>query len=303
MGGRRQPVGLLETPARPCRICHAATSTIGSLPGRYIDREFFLARCSECQFAFVENIADDWGTIYSADYYAGRGADPLVDYVGEMQYFDETVRQYEWRGIVSLVASLTRVAPETRWLDYGCGTGGLVRYGRESGLRNIVGFEQGVGRSLALSSDVPVLDEQGLEASAGTFDVVTAIEVIEHVPDPIGFLSRIRTMLKKDGLFLYTTGNAEPFRERLLKWRYVVPEIHVSFFEPSTLDLALSQTGFTPERIGFRRGHVDVIRFKVLKNLRIKRRSALEAIVPWSVVARVVDRVRHITEHPIGWAR
>jgi SAM-dependent methyltransferase len=288
---------------RRCPICNSVPSRLGSTHGRYVDREFLLARCPECCLGFIENVVSDWDQIYSIEYYAGEGADPLVDYVGEMEYFDDTVRQYEWRGIFSLVSTLMKVSPHTRWLDYGCGTGGLVRYCREQGIENIVGSERGIGRVLSAAYDIPVVDEHQLESSGEKFDIVTAIEVLEHSPDPIGLLERIRTLLREGGLFFYTTGNAEPFRDRLLNWRYVVPEIHVSFFEPSTLDRALAESGFTPERIGFRRGHVDIIRFKVLKNLRVKRRSLVEKVVPWSVVARLVDEMRHITAHPVGWAR
>ena len=81
-----------------------------------------------------------------------------------------------------------------------------------------------------------------------------------------------------------------------------MPEIHVSFFEPSTLARALEQAGFRAEQPGFLRGHVDIVRFKVLKNLRIRRRSPLEALVPWPAVARLVDARTGVAAHPVGWA-
>lgn len=165
----------------------------------------------------------------------------------------------------------------------------------------------------AYGSDAPPADEPEREAARALAELARVLapggRLFLTVPDGAaenhGWFRQYdrEAVLKKGGLFLYTTRNAEPFRERLLKWRYVVPEIHVSFFGPGTLELALSRTGFTPERIGFRRGHVDVIRFKVLKNLRVKRRSSFEAIVPWTVVARLVDRFHRITELPVGWAR
>lgn len=286
-----------------CRICSAATQDAGRAFGRFAERQFDLRRCPACGFAFVANPLTDYAALYSSEYYAGCGADPLVDYAGEVEYPSETIRLYEWRGLVTAVAALVPLSRRTRWLDFGCGTGGLVRYCREVTGADVRGFEQGEAARLADSAGTPLLGASELEEANGSFDVVTAIEVLEHLIDPIAELERIRRLLSPGGLFLYTTGNAAPHRDDLARWRYVTPEIHVSFFEPRTLSLALRKTGFVPDFRGFLPGFEDVIRFKVLKNLGRKRRSRLEALVPWHVVSRLIDRRLGVTGHPIGWAR
>jgi hypothetical protein len=142
-----------------------------------------------------------------------------------------------------------------------------------------------------------------LESSSGSFDVVTAIEVIEHTIDPVGELVRMRELLRPGGLLLMTTGNAAPYRKDLSAWRYVVPDVHVSFFEPSSLAVALDKAGFACEFVGFRRGWADVIRFKVLKSLGVRRDNLLWKAVPWKIASRVVDLRLKPSGHPIGWAR
>jgi SAM-dependent methyltransferase len=137
---------------------------------------------------------------------------------------------------------------------------------------------------------------------AGSFDVVTSIEVLEHVPDPLDVLRRIRGMLKPGGLFFYSTGNAQPFRGRLKDWGYVRPDIHISFYEPSTLERALRLSGFRPDFRGYLSGFTRIIRFKALKNLGVRRRAMWERMLPWGALARVLDRRLQISDHPVGWA-
>ena len=93
------------------------------------------------RLAFVVEPRTDFDRLYDAAYYRGEGADPLVDYETEMADPD-TVRTYEWSGIVEVVRNLTTLTPQSRWLDFGCGLGGLVRHGRSLGIQ-VFGHDEG----------------------------------------------------------------------------------------------------------------------------------------------------------------
>lgn len=287
----------------PCRLCGGtAAETVGSKTGSWDRRSYTLRHCPACRFSFVEDPRTDYETVYGEKYYNGRGADPAVDYVNELTSPERTIRRYEWRGILDVVQSLLPITEQTRWLDYGCGNGGLVRYCRHEIGCNIVGFEEGWIREPVRQQGIPLIDADALASESGGFDVVTMIEVIEHVPDPVATLRQVRESLRPGGLLFMTTGNARPYRGRLQQWRYVVPEVHISFFEPEALALALTKAGFRPEFPGFLPGFTDVIRFKVLKSLGRRTKSPFEAALPWGVISRMVDRKFGVTAHPIGWA-
>ena len=273
------------------------------MTGKLKARDFTLARCPRCGFAFIADPWLDYAAIYDERYYAGLGADPLVDYTSELESPERTIRRYEWRGINTIVLTLMPDATPYRWLDYGCGTGGLVRFVRSHGGHDAVGFEQSPIAERLAEHGVPLVEERDLDELAGTFDVVTAIEVIEHTADPLAELRRMRRMLRPGGLLFLTTGNAEPHARQLTSWRYVIPEIHVSYFEPRTLDLALELTGFRPERAGYISGFDEEIKFKVLKNLRLRHRSLLTDAIPAWPLAKLGDRVARVSAHPVGWAR
>lgn len=285
-----------------CKICGSATEVAGVKHGKLAQRDFALRHCPNCRYSFVAEPWVEYDKIYSEAYYNGRGADPLVDYAFELEHPNQTLRQYEWRGIARAVSSLTALSPQTRWLDFGGGNGGLVRHIRATVGCDIAGYDIGWITDRAQRAGIPFLSKEAFDSASTTYDVVTAIEVLEHVDDPVGTLQSLRRVLKPGGLLFLTTGNAQPFRHRLPEWGYVIPEIHISFYEPETLDRLLTQTGFRPEHRGFVPGFADIIRFKALKTLGRRQPSWIERLIPWSLASRVVDARFGVSGHPIGVA-
>ena len=251
---------------------------------------------------FVANPWTDYAKNYDEGYYRGEGADPWIDYVYELEHPEATVRQYEWRGIQRLVDHLCPLTAETQWLDFGCGNGGLVRYVRAHSSCGIVGYDEGWAAGMARDVEIPVLaDLEALSHQEGKYDVITAIEVLEHVEKPLEVLGLLFRLLKPGGLLFLTTGNAEPNRTNFLNWRYVIPAIHISYVEPGTIVEAMQRVGFRPERRGFLPGFADIIRYKVLKNLRQRKVGVWERLLPWGLWGRIVDRFHKVTDHPLGY--
>jgi SAM-dependent methyltransferase len=250
---------------------------------------------------FVANPCLDYDALYSEDYYNGRGADTKLNYVGEVEQPTRTIRRYEWHGVLQRVNDLTSVPESPTWLDYGCGTGGLVTYLRTRGV-DAFGFEQGWCEDLLRRNGVPTIRQDEFAGHAERFDVVSAIEVIEHTTDPVAMLRSIRSLLKPGGLLFLTTGNAQPFHDRITTWRYVTPDVHISYFEPATLAVALSSAGFSPSFPGFGPGWEDIVRYKVLMSMRRKWTSPFEAVVPWRTLTRFIDSRLKLSAQPVGWA-
>jgi SAM-dependent methyltransferase len=108
-----------------------------------------------------------------------------------------------------------------RILDVGCGTGGniplLQRFGQVEGL-------DGSTEALALCRKrlgpaFPLHQGHLPEAlPPGPYDVVTAFDVLEHIPDVVGALQGIRSVLGPDGLLVLTV----PAHAFLWSWHDVV---------------------------------------------------------------------------------
>lgn len=285
-----------------CKICGTEAAPIGEKRGTHHEKVFLFERCEWCGFTFVANPWTDYGQIYNEAYYRGQGPDPWIDYVFELEHPERTVRIYEWAGILQVVQQLTEISSSTKWLDFGCGNGGLVRHVRREARCEIAGFEEGWVADLARGYGIPILEENELISCENMFDVVTAIEVIEHVDDPVSLLRRIRRLLKPGGILFLTTGNAEPRRGRILDWGYAVPEIHISFFEPQTLAKAMQKAGFSTHFGGFLPGFDDILRYKILKNLKIREAAVWQRLLPWRTLTRLADRSHQVTAHPYGRA-
>ncbi len=281
-------------------MCGAAAALVGHKEGNLVTGPFAIYRCAPCGYVFVGDPCTDYARLYSDEYYEGRGADPLIDYARELEAPERTIRKYEWAGILRVVRTLKGGGP-LRWLDYGCGNGGLVRYVLAQRAADIVGFDEGAMAPRARALGIPVLDADGL-ADAGTFDVVSAVEVLEHLVDPVAELRRIRALLRPGGLLFYTTGNAAPFQRDIVGWQYVIPDIHVGVFQPRTLVKLLSSVGFRVEDRGFVDGYEQILRFKILKNLGFRRAGVWERALPWAALTRVADARYQVTAHPTAWA-
>ncbi len=100
-------------------------------------------------------------------------------------------------------------------LDVGCGEGVLVeRWARRLPERRVVGvdlqeesIQAGWAEHAAPNLEYRVMDTPELPFAAGEFDLVTAIEVLEHVPDPE---QTLREMARCAGRHLLVSVPREP---------------------------------------------------------------------------------------------
>lgn len=103
----------------------------------------------------------------------------------------------------------TRLRPESRVLDVGCGRGGVMElFWRE--VRLAVGLDADVRSLREHRARMPLtcgLSER-LPFRAATFDLAIALWVLEHLPQPDTALSEIGRVLKPGGRLLFLTPNA-----------------------------------------------------------------------------------------------
>jgi 2-polyprenyl-3-methyl-5-hydroxy-6-metoxy-1,4-benzoquinol methylase len=136
-----------------------------------------------------------------------------------------------------------------RFLDIGCATGMLLEDMRRRGWEvqgvDVCAEAAEFGRkSRKLDIFAGTLSEARFEA--GRFSVAHFSHLIEHVPDPRGFLSEVHRVLAPGGLALLTTPNIGGLQARIFgtRWRSLIPD-HLTLFSKETLGRLLRETGFS----------------------------------------------------------
>jgi SAM-dependent methyltransferase len=301
--------------SRPvCEACGAPDlKLIGRKNGEFILREFTFHQCGGCGFMWVEPFSGF--AIYNDAYYRGKGPDPYVDYESEYQDWQRSDRALEFDDMARLAQKFFVTArpappaaeppPPIAWLDFGCGAGGFLKYLRARGSLHgrpleLTGHDVGSYAELLKTREgFRILDWDELSReSTARYDVISLIEVIEHLPSPLEPLALAARLLKPGGLLLLTTGNLDSLiaRRQGIHYRYCAPEIHVSLFNPACLAALYRRVGLSPCRVRYH----GAVKFKVLKTLRLQPRSRRLARLALRLppVVRLVDWLYGVSAMP-----
>jgi SAM-dependent methyltransferase len=236
----------VELQPYPCDFCgSAAARTVHSKRGRLVQETFSIVRCRSCGHVRVSPRLTDAHIpdLYDDDYYHGRGFDRTVDYsrAAQTDYRNSAIVH----AIIETVAQA--VSPGARTLDVGCGLGDLVLGMRDRGFESYGTDSAPYAQHILDQRNVPTLRDIETEPQKyqATFDLVTCIEVIEHVTSPTEFLAHVKEWLRPGGLLFVLTGNWNV--ERFVPGTpYVMPEGHIHYFTPPMLKAFFEKAGLEP---------------------------------------------------------
>lgn len=149
-----------------------------------------------------------------------------------------------------------------RVLDIGCG-GGLLSepvarlgadvVGADAAARNIPVARLHAEQS-GLTIDYRHAAAEDLAAAGETFDVVLNMEVVEHVSDPLAFLTACKDLLKPGGLMVCSTLNRNPKSylmaiigaEHVMRWLPKGTHDWSKFITPDELEDLIRKAGLEP---------------------------------------------------------
>ena len=138
--------------------------------------------------------------------------------------------------------------------DIGCG-GGILSESMAKCGASVTGLDMGksplsVARLHAMESELEIdyqqiTAEEFAQQQAGTFDTITCMEMLEHVPDPSSIIEACFTLVKPGGSVYFSTINRNPKAylfaiigaEYLMKMLPRGTHNYARFIKPSELDL------------------------------------------------------------------
>jgi 2-polyprenyl-3-methyl-5-hydroxy-6-metoxy-1,4-benzoquinol methylase len=135
-----------------------------------------------------------------------------------------------------------------RVLDVGCATGDFLLVARDRGWE-VLGVDPSPAADQARAAGLRICGGtiRDAEIEAGSLDLITFWDVLEHVPDPVGELRLAAGLLRQDGLVALTVPDAGGLTARLSGKRwfgYKTAGEHLQFFTAATLRRTLAAAGF-----------------------------------------------------------
>ena len=222
----------MESLHQNCLICKS--TNIKSLK-HY--KKSLLVKCRDCGFVFSSKIPAHNELII---HYENYGRD---DYLSPL-----TVKRYH-----DILDEFEIYRKNNNLLDIGCGIGYFLEEAKKRGW-NTYGTE-------FTERAIEICKGKGIQMYSGvlnpdnyqdtTFDVITSFEVLEHINNPSEEISSIRKILRKGGLFFFTTPNFNSLLRYFLKenWNVIAYPEHLSYYTPKTIKRLLKNNSFKKKKL------------------------------------------------------
>lgn len=223
---------------RPCPLC-----------GSRLFRPVFepIKKCRDCGLCLVNPLGKFRGENETPEYF-------LNDYLALFLANRENSLA-ERRAHINAIRRYFRLPRHPHHLDVGCAMGSMLDEAKAGGWDSVgVESSEFAARYAAEHSGCPVYAGTLQKAAfpSESFDVVTLMDVIEHVPEPSELMGEIYRVLRPGGVAFIVTPNFASF----FVWLYgpkaygVWPDQHVVYFQPSTMTSLLRKIGFSRTIVG-----------------------------------------------------
>jgi len=154
------------------------------------------------------------------------------------------------------VRRLKKITTGKRFLDIGCNCGFTVKAALNEGLEaKGIDIDAATIRyaTESFGPHFTVIPVQDYAAQGHKADMIYTSEVIEHVPDPDGFVKAISEILVPGGALYLTTpqGNHWSYPQDISNVKTVHPPSHITYFSKKGIALLLAKHGIAVDKFFF----------------------------------------------------
>lgn len=212
-------------------------------------------RCNVCGVLWIDPrpVASEIHRLYQ-EYFTHKSDGNGINLIGYKQKgmtdaFKNALLPGRNSDIVAMKNMLLEEITPGKLLDIGCGDGSFLAHMRNLGW-DVCGVEPDI-KAAQVARDKYQLTvypetQKLLDIAPMSFDAISLIHVIEHVPNPDGLLSQCRALLKSHGLLAIATPNIHSFGHLWFKhsWFPLEPPRHFILFNRTTLENLLENNGY-----------------------------------------------------------
>jgi len=224
-----------------CPICGAAAHPFCEKE-RY-GQTWQVAKCGACGHGFVSNRPDPQtlARIYATEeHHEASEEDPTTEYYESRK---------SCRKLIGPIDKLVPAGDRGRSLDVGCGDGSFSYYLHKAGFTpTLIDLDP---RAQRIANKIPGSTFQSVSFEglndAGGFDAILMSQVLEHALDPMAWLARARDLLSRRGILAVAVPNfGGVYRILGVRDPFIIPPLHLNYFTPRSLEIAMTKSGLTP---------------------------------------------------------
>ena len=245
------PVSAVKNVTVPCYVCGASVFK----PALKCEG-FFFVRCIKCGLIQrnpqpeKDEIIARYSSIFGRDYLSYELENEAVFLKLQQLALKDVKFEKLEKHLFAQTGNKNIAGIPPSILDIGCATGALLAFFRNRGWR-VTGVEISPSAEYAKKErglDIKNIPLEEINFPANSFDVIHASHLIEHLNNPITFISETYRILKENGSIFITTPNISGFQARLFgnAWRSAIFD-HLYLFSKRILSKLLINTGFKIE--------------------------------------------------------
>jgi len=238
-----------------------------------------ILKCKSCGLVFSSLIPNNFNDVYSEGYLKRS-----------VEFYESNSDYRKKRFGKERLQILKKYKSTGTLVDVGCGIGWFLELAKNN--YNVLGVEYSDELRDYLKTNKNISSVKELdEISNGSADIITGFDLIEHVPDPNGFLNLIYEKLKPNGICLLFTPNIDSVGISVLqeKSSLVCPPDHLYYFSKKTISEYSEKSCFSVLNIW-------------TKGIDIGDIFSMELSQDNNVVAEYLKKNQHWLQHSIDLA-
>lgn len=200
-----------------------------------------LYSCPACGLKFISpQPSDDFlRKLYSKEYYDQWGTEEHYEIIRKMKISTFNMR----------LKLIEKFKSGGNILDVGCATGFFLEAARSAGYTpygvELSEYSAGIAQKRFGADFVfnGILEQCPFREES--FDVIVMSDLLEHVKNPEDVMSRVRRLLKADGIVVIVTPDTDSYTHRIMKNRWVHYKLeHLFYFNITSLRKLAERQGF-----------------------------------------------------------